>query len=156
MFESYLNNTNSYFDEFCSYQLLTHLLNFWVWCKIPAKPSILLKFWEWRTWQGVCVCVCVDVCVCGCVCVGGSSWLRHYDALRTKINMWLVPNKIHERTLTITQVNNIESFVALLARYQDITNRHRNIQILMTELGYLFAFGSVWDSLKTKLQIHHN
>ena len=39
------------------------------------KLWILSKFWEWRIWQEVC----------------GSSCLRHYDALRTKIDMWLVP-----------------------------------------------------------------
>ena len=50
------------------------------------KLSILSKFWN-DTNGRVCVCVCV----CACVCVGGSSCLRHYDALRTKIDMWLVP-----------------------------------------------------------------
>ena len=43
------------------------------------KLSILSKFWEWCKWKGGC---------------GGgvSSCLRRYDALRTKIGMWLNHN----------------------------------------------------------------
>ena len=77
-------------------QILTPPLNLKIWCRIPApslithpphptiklpriqifktgfrKLSILSKFWEWRKWQGV----------------RGSSCLRYYDALRTKIDM---------------------------------------------------------------------
>ena len=29
-FERYVNNTSSYFDESCSWQLLTHPLNLWI------------------------------------------------------------------------------------------------------------------------------
>ena len=41
------------------------------------KLLILSKFWKWRIWQGV---------------GWGSSCLRHYDALRTKIDIWFAPN----------------------------------------------------------------
>ena len=82
-------------------QILTPPLNLKIWCRIPApslithpphptiklpriqifktgfrKLSILSKFWEWRKWQGV-----------------GSSCLRHYDALRMKIDTWLIPKR---------------------------------------------------------------
>ena len=40
MFESVLNNTNFYFDESYSPQLLTPPLNLQVWCKIPF-PSLI-------------------------------------------------------------------------------------------------------------------
>ena len=53
-------------------QILTPPLNLKIWCRIPARS---LSFWEWHKWQGV-----------------GSSCLRHYDALRNKIDMWLTPN----------------------------------------------------------------
>ena len=43
MFERYLNNTNSYFDESYSSQLLTHPLNLIIWCKIRAFSLIALS-----------------------------------------------------------------------------------------------------------------
>ena len=83
-------------------QILTSL-NLKVWYRIPApsvithpphpriklpriqiikigfrKLSILPKFWEWRKSRGS-------------VGGGGSSYLCHYDALRTKIDMWPTP-----------------------------------------------------------------
>ena len=42
-------------------------------------------------------------------------------------------NKIHERALTITTENNTDSFVEQLLKYQDATNHHKNIHILMTK-----------------------
>ena len=92
MFERVLKNTNSYFDEIL-HQILTPPLNLKIRCrlithsphptiKLPRiqmfkigfrKLSIVSKLREWRKWQGV----------------GESSCLRHCDALRTKIDMWL-------------------------------------------------------------------
>ena len=45
-----------------------------------------------------------------------------------------VINKIHERSLQVALDNNIGTFTELLAKSNDITNHHRNIQILMTEI----------------------
>ena len=42
-------------------------------------------------------------------------------------------NKIHERALRITTENNTDSFVEQLLKYQDATNHHKNIHILMTK-----------------------
>ena len=77
MFETALNNTNFYFDESYSLQLLTPPLNLYIWSKMPGpsliispsaydelrkikifkttfkKLSILSKFWKWRIWQWV-------------------------------------------------------------------------------------------------------
>ena len=96
-FQRVLNNTNSYFDEyytptvntsstsidlmqnrnpFFNNSLLRHSIKLW---KIKIfrtgfrKLWIFSKFWEWSIWQRE----------------GESSCLRHYDALRTKIDMFL-------------------------------------------------------------------
>ena len=45
------------------------------------KLSILSKFWKWHIWQGV----------------RRSSCFPHYDALHTKISMWLTSNLISMR-----------------------------------------------------------
>ena len=42
-------------------------------------------------------------------------------------------NKIHKAARRITLDNNMDSFVELLARFQDI-NLHRNIQVLRKKL----------------------
>ena len=43
-------------------------------------------------------------------------------------------NKIHERALRIVLDNNIDGFIKLVAKSQDMTNHRQNIRILMTEL----------------------
>ena len=83
-------------------QILTPPLNLKIWCRIlvpfllthPPHPTIKLprrqifktdfrkllilpKLCEWRKWQGWV----------------GPSCLRHYDALRTKIDLWLTPKR---------------------------------------------------------------
>ena len=94
-FERVLNNTNIYFDESYSAQLLKPPLNLQIWCKIPApslitpsphptinlqrikifktgfrKLSILSKLWEWYKWErgGRLVCVIMTHCVRKSIC----------------------------------------------------------------------------------------
>ena len=43
MLERYLKNTNSYFDESYSSQLLTHPLNLIIWCKRPVHSLITVS-----------------------------------------------------------------------------------------------------------------
>ena len=43
MLERYLNNTNSYFNESYSFQLLTHPLNLIIWCKMPVHSLITVS-----------------------------------------------------------------------------------------------------------------
>ena len=103
MFETALNNTNFYFDESYSLQLLTPPLNLYIWSKMPGpslmispsaydelrkikifkttfkKLSILSKFWKWRIWQwvsgggGEASYLCHLICVIMTYCLWKST-----------------------------------------------------------------------------------
>ena len=108
-------------------QILTPSLNLKILCRIPApsltthlphptiklpriqifktgfrKLSILSKFWELRKWQGV-------------VMVRGSSCLRHYYALHTKIDIWLAPSYLSNLVFLAEMQSSMQSSSLVLS-----------------------------------------
>ena len=73
-------------------QFAFFILNFFK--NVFRKPLILSKIWKWRKWKGV----------------GGSYSLRHYDAMRTKIDMSFTPYLFNDIFLFIWIKHNIIFF----------------------------------------------
>ena len=119
MFETALNNTNFYFDESYSLQLLTPPLNLYIWSKMPGpsliispsaydelrkikifkttfkKLSILSKFWKWG---------------------GGGGGPRHLICVILFVSLWRIAYENLHVTRPLDEIQKSNYIVTLFSK----------------------------------------